>query len=250
MAVHSDNSANSMNFFGKSSFQNSIFTSNFKKEAFMDNQITVGGILNFCFENAKRHFLKFIGLFVVAIIVILAGTAASSILTSLLGKVGGLLGGIVSLFLWISVSFCFLKNVLNLCRGEKIDLMVITKVEPITIVYFLILMVLMNIALTIGYFLLIIPGIILTLMLQAAPFLVIERGMDPISAIKESINMTNGHKMSLFVGLFVSTLVATCLSIFIITLVFTIPMMLLIYAYPYLLLTGQLDEAKKNLENV
>jgi len=171
----------------------------------MDNQMTVGGILNFCFENAKRHFLKFIGLFVVAIIVILAGTAASSILASLLGRVGGLLGGIVSLVLWISVSFCFLKNVLNLCRGEKIDLMVITKVEPITIVYFLILMVLMNIVLTIGYFLLIVPGIILTLMLQPAPFLVIERGMDPISAIKESINMTNGHKMNLFVGLFVST---------------------------------------------
>ena len=214
----------------------------------MDNQMTVGGFLNFCIENAKRHFLKFFGLYVVAIIVLIAGTAISSVLSSLLGKVGGFLGGIISLFLFASVSFGFLKNILNLCRGEKVDFMVFIKVNPITILYFFLLIIFLNIVLTIGYLLLIVPGVILTLMFITAPFLVIDRDMDPISAIKESIKMTSGHKMDLFVGLCVSTIVASFLSIFIITLIFTIPMMLLIYVYPYLLLTGQLDEAKKHLE--
>jgi len=214
----------------------------------MDNQMTVGGFLNFCIENAKRHFLKFLGLYVVAIIVLIAGTAISSVLSSLLGKVGGFLGGIISLFLFASVSFGFLKNILNLCRGEKVDFMVFIKVNPITILYFFLLIIFLNIVLTIGYLLLIVPGVILTLMFITAPFLVIDRDMDPISAIKESVKMTNGHKMDLFVGLCVSSIVASFLSIFIITLIFTIPMMLLIYVYPYLLLTGQLDEAKKHLE--
>jgi len=216
----------------------------------MDNQMTVGGILNFCVENTKRHFLKFLGLLGVAIIVLIVGAGINSVLVSILGRFGGFLGWIVSLVLGAGISFSFLKNILNICRGEKIDFMVLAKVNPTTIIYFFVLMVIMNIVLTIGYILLIIPGIILTLMLIAAPFLVIDRDMDPMAAIKESINMTNGHKMNLFVGLFVSTLVASILSVFIITLIFTIPMMLLIYVYPYLLLTGQLDEAKKNLESV
>ncbi|MCL1957139.1 MAG: hypothetical protein FWF63_07435 [Fibromonadales bacterium] len=220
----------------------------------MDNQMTVGGFLNFCIENAKRHFLKFLGLYVVAIIVLIVGAAISSAfsllykVSSMLGQVGAYLSGIILLFLLASVSFGFLKNILNLCRGEKVDFMVFIKVNPITILYFFIHTILISIILTIGYILFIIPGVILTLMLLPAPFLVIDRDMGPISAIKESFRITSGHKMDLFVGLCVSITVAVYLSTPIISLVFTIPMMLLIYVYPYLLLTGQLDEAKKHLE--
>lgn len=214
----------------------------------MDNQMTVGGFLNFCIENAKRHFLKFLGLYVVAIIVLIVGAAINFGLISLLGKTGATLGRLIMLFLMVSVSFGFLKNILNLCRGEKVDFLIFIKVKPITMLYFFILTILISIILTIGYILFVIPGVILTLMLLPAPFLVIDRDMGPISAIKESFRITSGHKMDLFVGLCVSITVAVYLSAPVISLVFTIPMMLLIYVYPYLLLTGQLDEAKKHLE--
>jgi len=214
----------------------------------MDNQMTVSGFLNFCIENAKRHFLKFLGLYAVALIVLVVGTAIGSALSYLLDEIGAFLGGLIILFLSISVSFGFLKNILNLCRGEKVDFMVFIKIKPLTMLYFFILVILTSIIISIGYILLIIPGVILTLMLLPASFLVIDRDMGPISAIKESFRITSGHKMDIFVGLCISITVAFYLSVPIISLVFTIPMMLLIYVYPYLLLTGQLDEAKKNLE--
>jgi len=213
----------------------------------MNNQMTVGDFLSFCIENAKKHFLKFFGLYIVAIIVLIVGSGISALLSKLLGGVGTFLGGLISLFLVISVSFGFLKNVLNLCRGEKIDFLIFIKAKPITMLYFFILSVLVSIILTIGYLLFIIPGVILTLMLLPSSFLVIDRDMGPITAITESIKITNGHKMDLFVGLLVSIIVVIYLSVFIIPLVFTIPMALLIQVYPYLQLTGQLEEAKKNL---
>jgi len=212
----------------------------------MENQMTVGSFLNFGVENAKRYFLKFLGLSVIAFVVLAIGSGISVALAGV-DEAGAIIGSLLVLFLSIVVSFGFLKNVLNLCRGEKINIMAFVHAKLMTILNFFVLMILLVIILSIGYILFIIPGIILSVMLSTAPFLVIDRDMGPIDAIKESIKITSGHKMDIFLGSFISLLVANILSVFIITLIFTIPMSMFIYAYPYLQLTGQLDEAKKNL---
>jgi uncharacterized membrane protein len=212
----------------------------------MENQMTVGSFLNFGVENAKRHFLKFLGLSIIAVVVLAIGGGISVALAGL-DEMGTIIGSLLVLFLCITISFGFLKNVLNLCRGEKINIKAFVHAKLMTILNFFVLMVLLTIILSIGYTLLIIPGIILSVMLCPAPFLVIDRDMGPIDAVKESIKMTSGHKMDIFLGSFISLLVANVLSVFIITLIFTIPMAMFIYVYPYLQLTGQLDEAKKNL---
>jgi len=213
----------------------------------MNNQMTVGSFLNFGVENAKRHFLKFLVLCIVAFVVLAIGSGISVGLAGL-DEVGAMIGSLLVLFLSITISFGFLKNVLNLCRGEKINVMAFVHAKLVTVLNFFVLMILLSIILSIGYILLIIPGIILSVMLCPAPFLVIDRDMGPIDAIKESMKLTSGHKMDIFLGSFIGLLVANLLSIFIITLIFTIPMAMFIYVYPYLQLTGQLDEAKKNLE--
>lgn len=54
------------------------------------------------------------------------------------------------------------------------------------------------IAVILGFIAFIIPGVIIAIGLSFVPFLVIERGLGPIEAIKESWRITKGHKGRLF----------------------------------------------------
>ena len=83
-------------------------------------------------------------------------------------------------------------------------------------------------------------------MLLPAPLMVIDREMGPIEAIKESMSITSGYKMDIFAGTYVGSFIAALLAVPPLTL-FSTPMMLFVYIYPYLQLTGQLDEVEKNL---
>lgn len=49
-----------------------------------------------------------------------------------------------------------------------------------------------------GFALLIVPGIILSIALQFYAFLVLDRGLGPIAALKESASITQGARMTLF----------------------------------------------------
>ncbi len=60
-------------------------------------------------------------------------------------------------------------------------------------------MILTLIVTAIGFILLIVPGIIVMLMLSMVIFTVLDKGMKPVDALKESRRLTDGHKWSLFV---------------------------------------------------
>jgi hypothetical protein len=210
--------------------------------------MSVGSFLSFGIENAKRHFLKFLWLSAISFVALCIGIASYAVLPKLLFNAEVLISALLVTILSIIISFNFYKNILNLCRGGNIDIMAFMEAKPETLLNFSVLMLLMSIALSIGYALFIVPGIVLTVMLLPAPFFVFYRNMGPIEAISESIKMTSGHKMDIFAGFFIGMAIAYFLSIFIITIIFTVPMSMFIYVYPYLHLTGQLNEAKKNLE--
>jgi len=57
---------------------------------------------------------------------------------------------------------------------------------------------LVGVIVVIGFFLLIIPGIIFACKLAFTPYLVVDRKMDVIEAVKESWRMTNGHAWTVF----------------------------------------------------
>ncbi|MCS6972122.1 MAG: YciC family protein [Leptospiraceae bacterium] len=52
----------------------------------------------------------------------------------------------------------------------------------------------------IGFFFLIVPGMVMQIAWGLAPLLVLDKGMEPIAAIKKSNELTYGHKWTIFGG--------------------------------------------------
>jgi len=211
-----------------------------------DNKISVGGFISFSIENIVKHWLKFIGL----TIIFGAAYLVCMVITSLLMASGngilsflGFLAAIVSVAVMATMSFGFLKNILNLCRGQAVDFGAFIQVKPMVILNFIIAMVIVGTTVFTGMLLFVIPGIILAYLLLLTPYLIIDREIGPIKAIDESYNRTKDHLLDMFIVTFIGSVILSLLSVFIITLVITIPMMCLMCVYLYLRLTGQLDDA-------
>jgi len=210
-----------------------------------NDSITIGDILNFSLEAAKKNFLKFFGLilFAMAVYIVLAG-----VIFGLGGDNAVIvnLGTIILMIAGISISMGFIQNTINLCSGKGVNFKDFLP-QPMVFLNFLIGMIIVGIAVTIGFILLVIPGIIVGTMLSLVPYLILDQKMGAIEAIQESIKRTKGYKMDIFVGLFIVGIIIQLLSIPIITLIFTIPMSMFAYIYPYLRLTGKLEQAKTEL---
>ena len=86
---------------------------------------------------------------------------------------------------------------LKAARDEKIDMKDI--MAPFDVYLNVILSNLLVIAIVVaGFFLLIIPGIIFAIKLAFVPYLVIDKKLDPVEAVKRSWEMTKGHGWTIF----------------------------------------------------
>lgn len=90
-----------------------------------------------------------------------------------------------------------------------------------------------------GFILLIVPGLILATMLMFTSYLVMDRGMGPIEAIKESIRMTKGNRWQIFYLLLalIGINILGFLAVFVGLLV-SAPVSLITMAYAYRKLQG------------
>jgi hypothetical protein len=202
----------------------------------MKELMTVGSFLNFGVESAKKNWLKFFGMIIFAIIVMVITAFVAS-------KLGDSVGGIIMMVIMILLSFGFIKNTINLTRDQPIDFKAFFNSNPMTMINFLIAMFITSILISIGLVLLIIPGIILAYMFILVPYLIIDKDMGAFEAMGESMRLTKGYKMDIFAGHFIVMIIIQVISMFIITLPFTIPMSLFVMIYPYLVLTGQVGTA-------
>jgi uncharacterized membrane protein len=71
--------------------------------------------------------------------------------------------------------------------------------HPHQYVNYLLAYLLIAISAIVGIILLIVPGIIIGIMFGFSCYLVVDRGLGPIEAIKESMRITKGHRWDLFV---------------------------------------------------
>jgi uncharacterized membrane protein len=91
-----------------------------------------------------------------------------------------------------------------------------------------------SIPVILGLVLFIVPGIIIALAFSFAGVLVIEKGLGPVEALKESVRLTRGHRFELF-KLAVATLIINILGLcaLIVGLFVTVPVSQLAFMHAY-----------------
>lgn len=180
-------------------------------------KFTNGEAIRYGFEHTKKHFWFLAGLFLL-IILISAG----------FGRVHGL-SFVVSLFTSISV----IAIALEIHAGRTVSIKHFYS-KYHTILEYLVATILYCLMVIGGFILLIIPGIYFAIKYQFYKFLVIDKEMKPIEALKESAKMTEGHMWQLFglfwiiIGINILGLLALGVGLFL-----TVPTTLLAYTFVY-----------------
>ena len=141
--------------------------------------------------------------------------------------------GITYLIVQIFISMGVIKAYLNVTRGKKVTMETFTSVFPKILNFFAAQLLMMLIVLG-GFILLIIPGFYFSLKYMFAPYLVIDKNMGPIEALKASGKITHGIKWDL-VGFMAASavLMYAGLLALIVGIVVTIPVATLAYVVLY-----------------
>ena len=144
-----------------------------------------------------KHFLELFLIMIVGIIIGIPtgmggwGSGASAV--GILGFLGFAYGILISGPVDYGISFAYLKA----ARGDKLeikDMFEAFKNYLNTVLANLLVAVIV----IIGFVLLIVPGIIFACKLAFVPYLIVDRKMEVIAAIKESWRMTGGHAWKVF----------------------------------------------------
>jgi uncharacterized membrane protein len=99
--------------------------------------------------------------------------------------------------------------------------------------------ILVAVCVVVGFILLIVPGIILSLALIFALYVVIEKKMGPVEAVKESMRLTKGHRLNLL-GLMLALILLNLLGLLalVVGLLVTVPVTMFALAHAYRTLSG------------
>jgi uncharacterized membrane protein len=150
----------------------------------------------------------------------------------------GTIVSLVSLFVSIGVSLGL--TTFSLRAHDNIQAVQITDLwNPGPFWRFLGAHILTVIAIALGFIALIVPGVILAMGLMFVPYLVIDRGLGPIEAMKESWRVTKGHKWQLFL-LFLALIGINLLGVaaLVVGLLVSVPITMLAAAHAYRTLTS------------
>ena len=163
------------------------------------------------------------------------------VLHLLLGQSGlsvflqGVVRLVVDMFLGMGMTAFFIKAHDAVERVQLKDLW-----HPKSFWKYLGVSILVGVIVSIGFILVIIPGIIAMTMLIFASYLVIDRDLGPIAAIKESMRITKGHRWGLLglilLAIVINILGAICL---VVGIFVTIPVSTLAVIHAYRTLSQQ-----------
>lgn len=216
----------------------------------MNNTVSASACIRFGWETFKKRPWIFIG----AMALMLIASFVSSVITGALDKsdVGILV--LLSFILSVAVGI-YIEMILTaflLKAHDSVD----TVGWKDAVAYlpfwkYLGAKILAGILIVIGFFLLIIPGIVLALMFIAVQYLVIDKKLGATEALKESKRITDGHKWDLLVLMIVVVIlnVLGALALFIGLLV-TIPVTALAMVHAYRTLEHKVNEVAAGAASV
>lgn len=153
--------------------------------------------ISFGWEQMKKNFMFFV---VFLILTVLIQSIFSSMHGFNLGR------SIISFIVSTLISLATTKIALDAANKKTVDFNGIR--ESLQYYFnFLVVTILVSVIAMAGFILLVVPGFIWATQYSMAPFLVIDKKMSPMEALRESSKITAGKKMQLFVFYFVLLLV-------------------------------------------
>jgi uncharacterized membrane protein len=214
-------------------------------------QFTVGSAIGFGWETFKTRPWFFVGATVVILLLYGAISAITSGIDAAIGGsadepslVGSLVSFVLSTFVSMGVTAFYLAAHDN---PETVDLTTLWHPEPFW--KFLIASLLVGLAIGIGFVLLIVPGIIAAIFFMFTHFAVIDKGLGPIEAMKESMRIGRGYRWPLlgFIVLIALIIMAGFLAL-VVGILVAMPVAALAATHAYRVLSGQAGPAAARVD--
>jgi uncharacterized membrane protein len=206
-------------------------------------QLDVGSSISYGWkkftENVGPFIILMLAVFVVTILIAIVRTILTpSDASGFIALVWTAAIGVIAYILTFIVQAGVFRAGLGVTRGKAPSVSLLTETENI-VPYFLTLL-LVGIVAFFGFLLCIIPGIIWLIFTAYAPILALDKGMEPIEAIKTSINWVKDNFGQVFVILLVSYIVYLVGACFCgVGLLVSVPVALVAIIYSYRALNNE-----------
>ena len=152
--------------------------------------------LRFGFNLVKKNILYFIGLYVIYLFISLFSSSLSKAVSPQRELLVYLLFYVVSFIINLVIGMGILKIGLEFIDGRKPSFKTLFYYKPI--VKYFVGTLLQEIIVIVGFILLIIPGVIFATRLQYTSYLIVDKDLGPLEAIKKSWAITKGNTWNLF----------------------------------------------------
>lgn len=206
---------------------------------------SIGEAVRFGWHGMKSRFWFFIGLqLIVFVVSLLPGFLAGVVGIETVGSQGEPTGAgwvvqIISSLLQVFLGIGVLMVALKVVDQKKPEWKDLVSGSPVFL-KFLGTSILYSVIVLVGFVLFIIPGVILSIMFQFAPYFVVDKGVGPIQALKMSAAATKGSRWNLFLFGLVTVLIGLLgLIALIVGLLVAYPVILLAATYVYRRLQSQ-----------
>lgn len=196
------------------------------------NGFPFGEAVKFGWQKVKENFWPLIA---VTLIWIVVGSMFNYTVKSfektmpVLSFIINLCGTLVNMLMTLGIT----KIGLKVYAGEKFEVSeLFENYRPLS--NYILASILYFLAVLVGLILLIVPGIILIIRMGLYPYLIVDKGMGPVDALKESMKLTKGSTLNLFLFWFVllGVLILGLLAL-IVGIIVAIPVTVLAYVFIY-----------------
>jgi uncharacterized membrane protein len=188
--------------------------------------------VKFGFDLAKKNFLFFIGVFIVICFFSILSSSLKNIVNPQKEVLLYFFLYLVLFVINLILGMGLIKIILEFVDGKKPKFKDLIYYKPV--VKYFIGTTVQGIITLIGFILLIIPGIIFSIRLQYVSYLIVDKDLGPVEAIKTSWNITRGNTWNLFFfGILIGLINILGLICLIVGLFVTVPLSALAAAFVY-----------------
>lgn len=159
---------------------------------------TLDEALKASWASAKKNWTGYLTIIGVVMLMYIAVGVGYGFLQHVLG-LPHVLESILYCLLGVYIYLVMAKGTLMLVRGQKLDLSAMVQFDGQTLIQAIIASLLFYLMVMVGLVLLIVPGIIVAIMFSFYIYTLVDKRIDAIPALEDSMNMTKGNKLTIFV---------------------------------------------------